>query len=62
MKGERPEIRDELEVLEENVKKELLRLGWEMEQDGTMDCDEEEVAMCKEGCVASYGIGHLRYE
>ena len=46
MKEENPRIRDELEVLERNVKDELLQLGCAMEQVAAANCnDKEEDAM-----------------
>ena len=48
MKEEHPQIFVELEVLEENFVAELLQLSWAMEQDGVVDCDEEEVDTCEE--------------
>ena len=42
MKEEHPRIRVQLEVLEENVEVEILRLGWEMDEDRAAGCDEEE--------------------
>ena len=42
MKEEHPQIHVELEVLEENAKVELIWLGWEMEQDGAVNYNEDE--------------------
>jgi len=42
LKEGKPRIRKELEALEKNVIKELLRLGWTMEQDEVADCANKE--------------------
>lgn len=42
MKEENPHICEEIDILERNFEDELLRLGWEMEQEVVIDCDNEQ--------------------